>query len=154
MARFRFKLEVLLEARRREERDHQRIVAERHAVVVAIERQIEDADLQIQQSMQDVRAVHLGGKLDLGYLAGHRRFVAALHRRKSLLAQKLSVARDHHAQAQGRLIEAAKRRKALEKLREKHLSRWQLEQEEKDRRSLDEIGMRIAYENLTAEVRP
>jgi flagellar protein FliJ len=154
MARFKFRLEPLLVARRREERDCQRALAACRAVVVDIELQIAVANTQIRESMDRVRAMHLSGKLDLSFVAAHRRFVAAMQRRGIAWAQKLVEAQAKVAEAQAKLVEAAKRRKAIEKLRERHLQRWQLEQERRQNLELDEISMRIAFENLQLQERP
>ena len=148
MARFKFRLEPLLEARRREERDCQRALAACRAVVVEIELHIAVANTQIRESMDRVRAMHLSGKLDLIFVGAHRRFVAAMQRRGIAWAQKLVEAQAKVAEAQGKLVEAAKRRKAIEKLRERQLQRWQVEQERRQNLELDEISMRIAFENL------
>jgi flagellar export protein FliJ len=148
MARFKFRLEPLLEARRREEREAQRALAACRAVVVEIELHIAVANTQIRESMDRVRAMHLSGKLDLVFVAAHRRFVAAMQRRGIVWAQKLAAAQGKVAEAQASLVEAAKRRKAIEKLRERQLQRWQIEQERKQALELDEISMRIAFENL------
>src|SRR5271170_3330627 len=107
MARFVFRLEGLLEARRREERDCQRGVAQCAAVVVEIERQIAAGEAEVQESMESVRQMHLGKKIDLAYLAAHRRFAAAVQRRNAALAQKLAAARGRLAEAQVKLVEAA-----------------------------------------------
>jgi flagellar protein FliJ len=153
MARFKFRLEPLLEARRREERDAQRVLAACRAVVVEIELQIAVAHTQVRESMDRVRAMQVSGKLDLGFIAAHRRFVAALQRRGIVWAQNLVAAQAKVAQAQAMLVEAAKRRKAIEKLRERQLQRWQLEQERKQALELDEVSMRLAFENLQLQDR-
>lgn len=150
MARFVFRLEGLLEARRRDERECQRGVAECRAVVVEIERQITAGEAEVRESMELVRQMHLGGKIDLAFLAAHRRFAAAMQRRGVALGQKLAAARAKLAEAQVRLVEAAKRRKAIEKLRERQMERWRLDLEQKERRELDEIGMRLAFEDQQA----
>src|ERR1700722_5380984 len=105
MARFTFRLEVLLEARRREERECQRILAEGRAVAVDIEPQIALLNEQLAESMQQVRAMHLSRRLDLPVLASHRRFVAALQRKGDALAQKLVAAQVKCEEARLRLGE-------------------------------------------------
>jgi flagellar export protein FliJ len=47
------------------------------------------------------------------------------------------------------LAEAAKQRKVMEKLREKHHERWRTELAQKEMRELDEIGLQIAFETMS-----
>jgi multidrug resistance efflux pump len=76
-----------------------------------------------------------------------------MQRRGIVWAQKLTAAQANVAQAQAKLVEAAKRRKAIEKLRERQMQRWQLEQERKQALELDEVSMRLAFENLQLQDR-
>lgn len=149
MARFVFKLEALLEARQRAEKDRQRELAERAAVVVECEQQLKNLDTQVKTATDDVRENHLTGKLDLNFLAAHRRFLGAMQRSAMDVVQKLANASKRVDEARVVLVEAAKQRKVIEKLREKQLERWKAEQARRELADLDEVGGQIAFSNLS-----
>jgi flagellar export protein FliJ len=65
------------------------------------------------------------------------------------LAQKTALAGRAVEEARGELVEAAKGRKAIEKLREKQLERWRAQQSRKQLDELDEIGTQLAYHDLS-----
>jgi flagellar export protein FliJ len=52
-------------------------------------------------------------------------------------------------EARAQLAEAAKQRKIIEKLREQQFERWKADQAKRELAQLDEIGMQLAYQNLT-----
>ena len=146
MARFRFSLEGVLRQRALVEREKQRVVADRQAIVAKLTTELRALDRQMQSATAEVRDHRLVGRLDLSYLAAHRRYALAMQRRAVELARRIASAQVAVEQAQGELVEAARRRKAIEKLREKRLAQWQAEHQRKESSELDEIGMRIAYE--------
>jgi flagellar export protein FliJ len=49
--------------------------------------------------------------------------------------------------ARQNLAEAAKQRKIIEKLRDRQLTRWKAEQAHHELLELDEIAMRLSYQN-------
>jgi flagellar FliJ protein len=147
MARFVFKLEALLEQRRREEQQCQRALAERAAAVNAAEEAIRIANESIVTGQDDVRR-HLMGSLDMGFLTAHRRFMVAIQRQIAELMTKLAAARNNLEQARVQLAEAAKRRKAIEKLRERQFDRWRADQARREAALADEIGSQLAFGNL------
>lgn len=146
MARFRFSLEGVLRQRALVEREKQRVVADRQAIVAKLTTELRALDQQMQSATAEVRDHRLVGRLDLSYLAAHRRYALAMQRRAVELARRIASAQVAVEQAQAELVEAARRRKAIEKLREKRLAQWQAEHQRKESSELDEIGMRIAYE--------
>ncbi len=98
----------------------------------------------MQASITDVRTNRLTGKLDLGFLAAHRRYVAAVQRKGTVMAEKMALIQREVDAAKKALGEAAKARKIVEKLREKQLGRWTTEVARKEGIELDEISMRLA----------
>lgn len=146
MARFRFSLEGVLRQRALVEREKQRVVADRQTIVAKLTTELRALDQQMQSATAEVRDHRLVGRLDLSYLAAHRRYALAMQRRAVELARRIASAQVAVEQAQAELVEAARRRKAIEKLREKRLAQWQAEHQRKESSELDEIGMRIAYE--------
>jgi len=151
MAKFVFKLEGVLEHRRNIERDKQRAVAEIRAQMTALENQLRDLDRQAQESTQDLRNNRLTGALDMQFIAAHRRFMIAMQRQAMELAQKMAGVQRKLEEAQKELLEAAKQRKVIEKLKEKQLERWRAEMARSEANQMDEIGMQIGFENLRFE---
>jgi flagellar FliJ protein len=148
MAQFKFQLEGVLRQRKHVEQQRQRDLAERLAELAPLEMQLRELDEQAKQSTGDVRDNRLTGKLDLAFLAGHRRFMLALQRRGVEIARKIAARQKVVDEARALLMEAAKGRKAVEKLREKQFDRWRAERAAKEQSELDEVGMQIGYRNL------
>src|SRR5439155_24713835 len=105
-------------------------------------------DSTVQQTNDDVRRNHLTGVLDMSFLAAHRRFMNAMQRQSLGIHQKIAQAKQRVDEARKVLAEAAKQRKVMEKLREKHQERWRAEQAAKEFRELDEIGVQLAVDAL------
>ena len=150
MAKFVFKLAALLRQRKREEQECQRLLAEQAAAVNAAEEAVRRINEAVQAGHEDVRS-HLKGQLDMGFLTAHRRFMIAMQRQATDLVQKVAVAKRLLEEARVKLAEAAKRRKAIEKLREKQLERWAADQTRRETALSDEIGSQLAYHNMLAE---
>ncbi len=150
MARFIFQLEPLLEFRRETEKSRQRELASASAGVVHAERQLADVHRQMEVALEEMRAHHLTGRLDLGFLAAHRRFVIAMQRQAGDARAALEVARQAETAARAQLAAAAVERKVIEKLREKHHERWQQALDRRENAQIDEIGMQLAYRNTAA----
>src|SRR4051812_30104701 len=148
MARFVFRLETVLRQRKRAEQEAQRELAHRQAKLVGLQTDLQALDQGLRKAADDVRDNHLTGKLDLNFLAAHRRFVNAMQRQGLNLVQKIAAAQRSVDEARGLLAEAAKQRKVIEKLREKQLARWNDEQSRKETAAMDEIGSQIGYSNL------
>jgi flagellar protein FliJ len=151
MAKFIFKLEGVQRQRKHVEQEKMRLLA------TCLKHQAEcQADLArlndgIQQSNEELRRNHLTGVLDMGFLTAHRRFMIAMQRQGLAIAQKIAVAQKRVTEARLALAEAAKQRKVMEKLREKHFDRWRAEQAAKEFRELDEIGVQLAVQALAED---
>jgi flagellar FliJ protein len=148
MSKFVFKLEVVLRQRKRQEQDAQRELAQRHARLVEHQRALLRLDESVRAATEDVRQNRLIGQLDLNFLAAHRRFLVAMQRQGMSIVQQIALAQKQVDEARAVLADAARKRKTIEKLREKQFERWKSEQDRKERAELDEIGMQIGYANL------
>jgi flagellar export protein FliJ len=149
MAKFVFKLEAVLKQRKWQEQECQRELAVKHRALAELEGTLKRLNEQVQSSNEDVRRNRLVGALDMSFLAAHRRFLAAMQRQAIEVIQRMALALNQVVEAQGLLAEASKRRKVIEKLRENHHARWRKEQERKQLIEQDEVGMQIAYADLT-----
>ncbi len=138
MARFRFSLQPVLEHRVTIEREKQRAVA-------ALERErlgLEDAIRVCQQAIKaehseargrligtlDVRAVRQQGAAALRHAAAARRAVL-----------RLAGVHQRLASARAELLEAARKRKAVELLRERRYEQWKQDQSRREAGALDEL---------------
>jgi flagellar FliJ protein len=148
MPRFIFRLESVLRQRKRAEQEAQRELGHRQATLVSLQNDLQSLDEALRTAAEDMRNNHLTGALDMNFLASHRRFVNAMQRQGLNLVQKIAAAQRSVDEARGLLAEAAKKRKVIEKLREKQFARWQEEQGRKETSAMDEIGSQIGYSNL------
>jgi flagellar export protein FliJ len=149
MAKFVFKLEAVLKQRKWQEQECQRELDVKQRALAELEGTLKRLNEQVQSSNEDVRRNRLVGALDMSFLAAHRRFLAAMQRQAIEVIQRMALAQKQVVEAQGLLAEASKRRKVIEKLRENHHARWRKEQARRQLIEQDEIGMQIAYADLT-----
>ena len=139
MARFRFQLQALLDARKRVEDVHRREVAE-----LEIERNRLEDDLRRRQtSIVDARCETKEGLV--GAVRPHL-LRAAANASMSLMrdAQRsvLELAGLHRRleAARAGLSEASKERRAIELVKERRFEAWKLDLERREQASLDEIA--------------
>jgi flagellar FliJ protein len=154
MAKFVFKLEGVLRQRKHIEQQKQRELAIRQSHFVELQNALAQLNDTVQKTTEDVRKNHLVGRLNMQFLAAHRRFLTGMHRQAMEMMQRLALSQRAVDEARGELAEAAKQRKAIEKLREKQLARWREEIAKRDLAEMDEIGMQLAYQNLIADAEP
>lgn len=148
MARFQFKLEAVYQHRLRLERQAQMALAERSSIVRTLHDELHDLNARLVRSTDDLRRNHLVGAIDVGYLSAHRRFTHDVTDRGAHLLQRIGMAQKRVDEARGLLAEAARQRKAIETLREKHELRWRADQERRRFSEEDDTAGRLAYENL------
>jgi flagellar FliJ protein len=152
MAKFEFKLEALLEHRLQVEKEKQRRVAVIQQEIQALQRQIQDAQMRIALENRTLGARELAGRLDMAYISSEKRYVGNLHLKIVYALQKITGIEQTLAAARAELLEAAKSRKVIEKLKEKQFARWRAELERKESAQMDEIGTQLAIRtNALAE---
>ena len=148
MAQFVFQLEAVVRQRKLIEEQRQRELAAVQAEMAALESQLRALDQEAQAATADVRENRLTGRLDLGFLAAHRRYTLAMQRKALGLAQQMASVQRRVDEARAALAEAAKKRKILEKLRERRYAQWAEDLNRKEMAQLDEVATRIGYQNL------
>ncbi len=149
--KFVFRLEALLDHRKMIEKEHQRKVAAIQQQCQALVVQINQAQQQIAEQNRALADQQLLGSLDMQYISHEKRFVGNLHMRIVLTMQKLAALEQTLAAARAELLEAARSRKVIEKLREKQQRRWLEELERKDAAAMDEIGTQLALRHAAEE---
>ena len=152
MAKFVFKLEAVLRQRKHVEGEKQRALALIQSQMTVLQNELRLLNETVQTSTNDLRDNRLTGRLDLHFLAAHRRFTLATQRKAMNLVQKMALVQRSVDEAQQALLEAVKQRKAIEKLREKHHQRWAEEIARKEAAQLDEVSMQMSYENALRDL--
>lgn len=151
MAQFVFQLEGVLGHRERLEKERQRDVAIAQAEMMRLEGELKTLNQQVRHSTTDVRENHLVGRLDMSYLAAHRRYMLGMQRKALALAQKMAAQQRQVQEAQKALMEAAKQRKIMEKLKERRQRNWAAEMARREAGALDELTTQMSFRDLTAQ---
>ncbi|MHC4976366.1 MAG: flagellar export protein FliJ [Planctomycetota bacterium] len=149
MARFRFRLQRLLEHRLRLEQEKQRVVAQLESSRVALENKLREQQRQIEEAKRDLRdALHpVGtgsaeptGMVDLR--AARLQAGASMRclQQSQLLVLQLAGVHSRLETARGALMEATSARKAVELLRDRAHERWKKDQDRRETSELDDIG--------------
>ena len=152
MSAFRFQLEGVLRHRKNIERDRQRRVALIQNQMNQLQAELRRLDQEAQDATAELRGSRLTGTLDMSYLAAQRRYMAAVQRKAMSVVQRMALVQRDLDEARKALAEAAKRRKVMEKLRERYFQRWLEALNKKEMDAMDEIGMQLANHDLAAEV--
>lgn len=145
MPKFQFQLDGVLQQRKRLEQQRQRELAAIHVQMSQLQSELEALNEQVQLAAANVRENHLLGKLDMNFLAGHRRHTISMQRQALALMQRMAVLQRQVEEAHKALVEAAKQRKIIENLRETHRDRWMAALSRREFSELDEIGMQLSY---------
>jgi flagellar FliJ protein len=148
MARFTFQLEGVLRHRTNIEHQRKRELAVIQSQMAALDAELRGLDASVRASDEDLRKNRLTGRLDLAFLAAHRRFSVAMHRKAMGIAQKMGAVKVQIDQATRNLAEAARGRKILEKLKERQFNRWREEIRRREDVEMDEIAMHIGHDNF------
>ena len=151
MAQFIFQLEGVLRQRRNLEQQRQRELAAHQARIQEMETELRAMDRDVQGSNSHVRQHHLQGRLDMNYLAAHRRYTLAVQRKATTLLQRMALVQRQVEEARVALGNAARDRKAIEKLREKQFEQWREAAARKEMADLDEVSTQLSYQNLSEE---
>ena len=152
MAKFVFQLEAVLRQRDLLEKQKQREFALIQRQMAQLQAELRALNDTVQGATTDLRDNHLVGRLDMQFLAAHRRFTLATQRKGVELMQRMALVQRQVDEAQRALAEAAKHRKAMEKLKEKHFERWKAEQAQKEFLAADEMATQMSYfSGLTQE---
>jgi flagellar FliJ protein len=150
MARFVFQLDGVLHHRERIEKDRQRELAVVQAVLVGLQAELRALNEDIAQSSAQVQN-RLVGRLDMYYLAAHRRYMLGMQRKLTVQAEKIAGQQKLADEARRMLAEASKQKKILEKLRERHQQRWTAAEALREAGALDELTTQMSYYSLAGQ---
>ena len=133
MAGFVFRLENVLEHRRTVERQRQRDFAELQREMLRLEQEIAQVKGALNGNAIDLRSGHVDPQL----LLSQARYQSAMRHKLVLLRSQIDSTRRELSMAHTALVDAAKQRKILEKLRENQQSQFE---QEKHKRAARESG--------------
>jgi flagellar FliJ protein len=140
MPKFDFNLEAVLTVRKNAERERQRALGVLLSQMAELERELRRMDEEVKVAGQELREGKLTGPVDVAFLAGHRRFVLAMERNARAVIQKMGILNRQIEEARGLLVEAARARKVVEKLRERKFEAWRADLLKKEQAEIDEVG--------------
>lgn len=140
MAKFIFKLDGVLRARLAEERARQLALASVERERVEIEDQIRAHQREISREREEMRE-HLSASGPVQLRAVRMQAHAALHASARAQQAVLRLAGVHRRLDAARkdLLEAATRRKAVERLKERRLEEWTAQQKHIEAAAIDEL---------------
>jgi flagellar protein FliJ len=155
MAKFVFQLDGVLRQRKHVEDQRKRELSAIQQQMSALDAELRALDASVRTAEEDLRQNRLVGKIDLAFLAAHRRYAFAMQRKAMGVVQKMADVQVQLEKAQRLAAEASKQKKILEKLRERRFARWREQLERRDLIEMDEISTRLSYEqNAEAEIDP
>lgn len=152
MAGFTFKLEPVLKARLAEEQQKQIAVAEMERKRMQIEQSIRRRQQLLAASKSELKSA-LTGQVNTRDLAGTAASSMRLMGQAQKLVLELAAVHQHLGAARTELIEATRRRRAVELLRERRLGEWKREQNRIENAFLDEIAARHSRVGLRIDDR-
>ena len=144
MTRFRFQLQPLLDVREREEHAAQRTVAELETMRRRMEEQIRRRQHDLAEGKQVLRGA-LVGSLDFAALRLHAASAVQVMRSGHRQVLELAGVMKRLEQARILLTECARRRRAIELLRDRRLEEWRREQDRAELPVLDELAVSASH---------
>ena len=143
MARFRFPLQAVLDVREREEQAQQRAVAVMEAERRELERRLTEFQRSITGCKDHLREALKPGGGPVNPGTARLQMNASLHMQAQAQAVVLQLAGVHRRldRAQAALREAARRRKAIELLREKREATWREGLRRREMAEVDEMAV-------------
>lgn len=154
MARFIFKLEPLLKARKHTEQMRQREVAELERERRAIEDRIRRQQSLLTETKDAMRG-ELTGLLAADDLRLHAASGMRIMHEADRMVVELAGVHQRTARAREKLIEATRDRRAIELLREQRLEAWKKRLAKAEANALDEmVVQRAARTDQTWEMNP
>ncbi len=147
MSRFVFRLQSVLDQRQNVERQRQRDLAQAQRASLAIE-----AETTAAKESFRLAEAKLSGRVDARVLLLQVRYQSAMRHKLARLQSQAEIARRDVSAAQAALVEAAKQRKVLEKLRENQRARFHAEQRKRETFENDDDAARRISRDIGEEI--
>lgn len=139
MATFTFRYQTLLDHRRRIEDEAQRELAKHLRVRSILQDQLRNQQETIHRSKHELTGA-LVGKVDLTAVGRFARYSGSVAARARQIVGRLAQLEDEVAEARSILLDATRKRKALELLRDRHHGLWRREQDLRETAELDDLS--------------
>jgi flagellar FliJ protein len=143
MPRFRFKLDPVLETRRRAEQAKQRVVADLDRRRLEMEETLRRRQAAITAG-KDSRRDQLVGRLDIAALRAHAGSTLQVIRDAHRILLELAGVHKQLDAARAELIEASRDRRAIELLRERRFEEWKKRVNKAEDAVIDELAVQSA----------
>lgn len=137
---FRFRFQAVLDHRKLVEEQRQRELA----ICLRHKAELENLLRQTQQTLRGNKqqlADALTGRIDMSQLGGYARYANHMTVKGMGVVRRIAAAEQQAEQARARLLEATKRVKALELLRDRELAQWKKQQRKAEDAQLDEVAV-------------
>ncbi|MFU8829897.1 MAG: flagellar export protein FliJ [Phycisphaerales bacterium] len=156
MAKFRFQLDPLLELRRRAERDQQLVIAGIESERQSLEDRIRSCGESIDQSRSDLRDRLNPGSTSVVNAREAAWQTHSMHRKRTeadALVITLAGLMKRLEREREVLIELARDRRSLEKLRERRQDAWNTDRARRERIELDDLACIRGRKPMIGEMR-
>ena len=149
MPRSKFRLEPLLKIRRLEEDRAKRVVAERLREIQAVQQRIARLDEHLVEASGTMRSLVLAGRIVPLEASRQRGYMGSLHMQRLMTLAELQGLQGRLVADRAALAETSKRRKILDKLKERQQQRRIRLENLAEQRASDELGvLRFAHARL------
>lgn len=152
MPRFRFSLDPVLRTRRLAEQGRQRTVAQIERERMELEELLRQQQMTIAQGKASLQH-GLVGKIDAQGLRLHAAASIHLMRIAQRIVLELACVHRRLDAARVELLEATRRRRAVELLRQRRFEFWKAAQEKSETAMLDELAGMAAFRDQSAGLR-
>jgi len=152
MAGFQFRLQTVLDHRERVEDEAQRRLAQILRQRMILEHQIRRMQQDITDSRQNL-AQGLVGEVDVRQVSQFAHHSIQARQRAQSVVRRLAALEGEIQQARQALLEAARDRKALQLLRDRHHREWQRQQNRLEEAALEELATQAWLRERVAELR-
>lgn len=134
---FKFKLEKLLNIRKKQEED----LGRAYSIKLKEIKQKEDELSNLVKEEFEVKINMRKEKIMIGELQQMERYIFKLKNLQENLKQEITILKEQAEVLKNNLLNARKKRKTLEKLKEKKYQKYLYEQNLKEQKTLDESGI-------------
>lgn len=103
------------------------------------------------EALQRLRGLYGEGLLRINVIAGERSYLLWLHEQLQQAVEALQEAEAEVAAARDELIEAARAKQVMERLRDRHFEEYVRESRRQEQKFLDEVGVRLSIQPTAEE---
>jgi flagellar FliJ protein len=146
MKTFRFRLETLLKLRRAALDEQRAKLAEAYRAEALLVRRQQEIDQERAENQYHRRSTANTGVVQIDAALQTQRYEMILQAQRRVLEEQQRKLQDAIEQQRRVVVEADREVKVLEKLRERRLAEYQLAQQSRDIKHMDEIAARIHRE--------